>query len=422
MFSLVSSSSEEGASESVSGGTLVTLERAAPVVATVPAPQHPVQPVPNVPHVAPEVHHAPLVHPKTQPHPPQQHELAMNVPSASPNPSPLPQQTPQPNPQPTVPAVDIRPAPETPAVKVTPQPTIAPLRVAEVTPSARPSATPQPSAAPTSTPLPATPAPTAPPTQHPSSPAPPAPAATARATATPAAQPRPTAVATVAELPHDQPTTSPAKTPGVPAPTITSAPQSTQHGPQATPGPSGPKPGAKAGNNGHAPAPGRVKAPQAPPSPKPPASKPKSTAPDINSKLQDLLGNNNPVKYQTYEQHGNVSVGSTEPTPPPDVVARTKYMYTERGAGSDSRDVMWVTGTHREGPLLICDGWMLRFPSASQPAFKQGTMTNNVSGGIEIHAGGLPGGVLAPIVEENAHISCTQHALVPFAGPPAPSP
>lgn len=114
-----------------------------------------------------------------------------------------------------------------------------------------------------------------------------------------------------------------------------------------------------------------------------------------------------------------------EPTPPPEVVAMTKFTYEERGAGSDALDRMWVTNTHREGPALICDGWLVRYPQVSQPAFRQGNMANNVSGGIAVSTsvgGAAHGGVGPPIIEAAAHVPCTAHALVPFTRSSPPSP
>lgn len=115
-----------------------------------------------------------------------------------------------------------------------------------------------------------------------------------------------------------------------------------------------------------------------------------------------------------------------EPTPPPEIVALTKFTFQERGAGSDALDKMWVTGTHREGPALICDGWMLRYPQSSQPATQVGTATHPVAGNIGVNigigGGANAGGLGVPIVEATAHVTCTERALVPFTPPSSPSP
>ena len=90
------------------------------------------------------------------------------------------------------------------------------------------------------------------------------------------------------------------------------------------------------------------------------------------------------------------------------MLAATKYIYEERGTGGEARIKMWVTSTHHEGPLLICDGWMLRFPAYANVPFKQGTFTHPVSGGIVISGGTLPGGVMPPVVEEHASTPCSE--------------
>ncbi len=60
------------------------------------------------------------------------------------------------------------------------------------------------------------------------------------------------------------------------------------------------------------------------------------------------------------------------PTPPPDVLARTKYIYEEAPtkqhwlflhAAPEERYVkMYVTSVKRVGPIWICRGWVVRVP------------------------------------------------------------
>ena len=139
IFTLASSSSQQGASESVSGGTVVTIEQRTPVVAVAPAPAQQAAPVPNVPHIAPVVQHAPLVQAQRQPNPPQHHELSVFKPTAPPNPTPVPQASEQPNPQPTTPIYEPNPQNQLPAVP-TSVPSIGPQQVAiKIPPSAAPS-------------------------------------------------------------------------------------------------------------------------------------------------------------------------------------------------------------------------------------------------------------------------------------------
>ncbi len=429
VFTLVSSSSQEGASESISGGTVITLEQRTPVVAVAQAPAQQAAPVPNVPRIAPVVQHAPLVQAKTQPNPPQHQELANIVPSAPPNPTPVPQASEQPNPQPTTPIYEPNPANQLPAVP-TAVPSIGPQQVAiKVPPTAAP--TPVPSAPPTAKPpTPRPPAPTAAPTAKPATPVP---APTAKPTAVPTTAvvvAAATAAPTASPKPAGPPTAAPpAKIAGVPSPSPTQGPKlAAQSGTQPTPGPKteaspGPKPGNLGAAKAGPPAPVVV-----PPTPSPrPQPKPTASANryDINAKLRGLLPHNavNPSEFHESFQPG--LRGSMEPTPPPSVIAMTKYTFQERGAGDDALDKMWVTGTHREGPALICDGWLLRYPSSSQPAAQQGSMSHPVSGGIAVSVpigGASAGGLGIPIVEASAHLACTEHALVPFTPPSTPSP
>ena len=101
LFTVLVSSSEQGANENLQGGEVVTVSRTSPVVvANQPAATHAAVPVPHVRVIAP-LQHAPLAVPQTQRQPTNRHELAKTAPSAPPNPQPIPQTTPQPNPEPT---------------------------------------------------------------------------------------------------------------------------------------------------------------------------------------------------------------------------------------------------------------------------------------------------------------------------------
>jgi hypothetical protein len=420
LFSIATSSSEEGASEVVSGGTIVTLEQPAPVVAQAAAPAHQAAPVPNVPRTAPIVRQAPLVLPARQPLPPlQHHELSKFAPTAPPNPTPLPQASTRPNPQPTTAVVEQHPENALPAV-----PTVAPSVPVEsvavkIPPTEAPS--PMPSATATAAPSPLPPAPTAAPTAKPATPAPPQPtvaptavALAVRATAAPSATPEPVSRPSAAPL---------AKT-GVPSPSPTQAPKLTQttSGTAPTPGPKGQSsPGPRAGSAGVAKAaPSRPIS--VPPTPRPASTTAAGHGIDINAKLRAMLPHNvvNPTQVSEVE-HVSLN-GRLDPTPPPEVLAQTKYIFEQNGSGGDVRVKMWVTGVRRVGPVLYCDGWLLRYPHASQPPPMQGTFTHPVSGSIEVSSGGLTGGVLPPVIEEHASTACSERALTPFAPSPASSP
>ncbi|MGA7201871.1 MAG: hypothetical protein WBX26_08580, partial [Candidatus Cybelea sp.] len=129
LFTVLVSSSEQGASENVEGGEVITVSRTSPVVLpNQPVTARAVAPVPHVPQIAP-LRHAPLTAPLAQRLPVNRHELAKSAPTAPPNPRPIPQTTPQPNPQPTQNIAETRPSYEVPAAPVS-IPTVGPVAVA----------------------------------------------------------------------------------------------------------------------------------------------------------------------------------------------------------------------------------------------------------------------------------------------------
>ncbi|HEX3670292.1 MAG TPA: hypothetical protein VHT92_01175 [Candidatus Cybelea sp.] len=438
LFAVLTSSSEQGATESVQGGEVITLERTSPVVvANQPAAVRAVIPVPHVNVIAP-VRHAPLAQPQTQRLPVNRHELAKIVPNAPPNPRPVPQQTPQPNPQPTQNIFETQPRAEIPAAPVS-VPTVGPVTVSvKPPPTAAPS--PAPTSAPSARPSPKPPAPVARPTAHVATPAPalpqasPTAAAIARASALPSASPAPAARASLAPAPRS----------GVPnpSPTSTTAVARTA-GTAPAPGPSGgASPGPRAGN-----APKKANAVERPveipPTPKPaapvtPAPKSK-TPPNINAKLRSLLPNN-PVNPSSKSYTPSLSLrGRMEPTPPPDVLAKTKYIYEVRGTGNEERVKMWVIASRKAGPTTICTGWLVRYPEAIRGGYADAASSGNVqsnihagpANGTQIGIGGSGGAApplspfdagIAPIVDGMVSQPCDGRRLVPFAPSAGSSP
>lgn len=143
---------------------------------------------------------------------------------------------------------------------------------------------------------------------------------------------------------------------------------------------------------------------------------------------------NNPVTPTSKQYHQDLSIrGKVEPTPPPEVLAMTKFLYEARGTGNEARIKMWVTSVHRAGPSLVCVGWLVRYPQPVRDGFMHapGSAGGGSANGtqIRIGGGGAPSGTysgldaaLAPIVEVNASTDCSQRYLVPFGSSPAPSP
>jgi hypothetical protein len=417
LFALASSSSEEGATESAVGGQIVTMEHAVAQVKPVAQPSA----QPPVPHasIAPVPRRAPVPVPAAQRQPQNRPELSKIVAKASPLPKPVPQSSLPPNPQPTQPVVEPSPAPQIPAVPVnvataaavaisikTP-PTAVPSPAVTSAPTARPSAKPQPSAVPTHTP--ATPAPAVAASAVPK----PA-AAVARATAAPATPAPPGPAASVA----------PAKVAGVPSPSPTkgSAVANTV-GTAPSPGPKGlSSPGPRPGNAGITKGPQRPIAVRPSPAPSRPAAGSggqKQTA--INNELNNLRnllpsGPTNVVSRGF--SNGYNSIGTQmDPTPPPDVLAQTKYLY-ETSGGAEARTKMWVTSLRREGPVTICSGWLVRWPVPPTVGGSGGDRSSvTVLGGHSrgVLAVGNTGGF--PIIEAHATYVCGGRALRPFTPP-----
>jgi hypothetical protein len=444
LFSVLSSSSQEGATESVSGGEVVTIQRVSPIaVANQPAAVRAAPPVPHVPVVAP-LRHAPLAQPQTQRLPTNRHELARNAPTAPPNPRPIPQQSPQPNPQPTQNIFETNPSPEMPAAPVN-VPTTAPVAVAvKPPPTAAPS--PAPTAAPSAHPSPRPPAPIVRATVRAATPAPAVPKASPIATAVA----RATAAPTATTAPLARASAPPAERPGVPkpSPTSTAAAVARTAGKAPSPGPSG---GASPGPQRGA-APKSVHAPARPieihPTPVPvarvkPATKATAAPANINSRLRSLLPNN-PVHPTTKSYTPNLSLrGRLDPTPPPDILAKTKYMYDVTGTGGEARVKMWVIAERKAGPTTICTGWLVRYPEpthggyvtaandgSSIPSAVRDSVPGGPANGTQISIGGGGGGAqplgpfdaaIAPIVDGMVSQPCDGRRLVPFV-PPTSSP
>lgn len=418
LFAVVANSSQEGASESVIGAQIVTVQQRTPALAQVqPAVPHPAAPQPFAPRIAPP-QHPPLVQPARQPIPPSRHELAKIVASAPPNPPPVPQASVQPAPQPTQPVVEPHPAMNVAAVPVS-LPTASAVAVTlKFPPTAAPS--PVPTSAPTARPTQRPPSPTAAPSQPPATPAPVA-SATAAPTAAPAApaakrSPTPQASA----LPAARASASPAKNAGVPSPGPTSAavPAKTA-GKAARPGPKGQaSPGPRAGNAPGKAKPGPSRAVNLPPSPSPRAGHGTSSKPsiDLNARLRAMLPHN--AVHPEFKQYvPPVSLrGRLVPTPPPEVVAQTKFRLTETGSGSENRIEMWVASVRHEGPLTLCTGWLLRFPHAARqnPGGANGTQISIFGGRTKAPLAPFDEG-LNPIVEPNATVTCNERRLTPFS-------
>lgn len=390
LFSVLTSSSEQ-APESISGGVIMT-------VSSLPVPTS--APV-SAAKVAVPVPHAPVV-PKTRaltqprsapPHPRVLHELSKFAPTAPPNPTPAPQSSLAPNPIPTQAVIAVSPAP-LPAQVPTSVPTAAVI-AASIRIPPTPAPIPKPSVAPTQVPRTPQPQPSA---------APKAPAATPL--------PQPSVIAVTAAPIVAMPSPVPISSPGIVSHVkIAARPQ--QHGTAPTPGP---KAVASAGPRGVAPV--KTAAMPRPLQPLPATPHPapvrvtRKLHPTLNQRLQSLIPTAapsfSPAPLKRYSGIGSIMpTPLPQPTPPPQVLAATKFLYVENvgaqrwkqswlGTAPEEAYVkMYVTSVKRIGFINWCKGWVVRMP---------------VSDAEHVHW----------IVEPDQSFICSGH-LEPFT-PPSPLP
>ncbi len=381
-------------------------------------------PSPSAPRIAPP-QAIPLI--AGRPPVPTRRELAKIVPKAPPNPTPAPPAPLQRNPQrvqvavgtPTpapIPAVPISAPTPIPIIAPKPQFTTQPTAAPSVAPTAHATLAPRATASPMplKSPVVAT---RAVPTHAPTP---------ATAAATPAAAA--SAAARVAASPAAR------QTPGVPRPAPSGiASPSAQRGNAPSPGPkaaasAGPGAVPRAGAKPQPPRP--INLPPTPsPSPRPtakpaklPPQKEKAYA-DLNARLRKLLPNNAVKPTTKHFTTGPEAMRPAEPTPPPDVLAKTKYIYRSASHRAEDRFTMWVTSLKKLGFLTVCHGWLVRYPAAP-PSY--GSVAAG-SGG-PLHGGAValpdpgprPQNAFMPIIETDASYVCPASALQPFYPQPAP--
>ncbi|MGB8520271.1 MAG: hypothetical protein WCD38_08935, partial [Candidatus Tumulicola sp.] len=157
------------------------------------------------------------------------------------------------------------------------------------------------------------------------------------------------------------------------------------------------------------------------PTPSPaPRAKATPAPPNINAKLRSLLPNN-PVNPASKQYSPSISLhGSLRPTPPPAVLAQTKYLYRST-AGTDALVEMWVTSIRKAGPTTMCTGWLVRYPVNAKASHAGDYAPAN---GTQVSVGGGAGtpGILPPVVDGIVTEPCEGRLLVPYAPSPASSP
>ncbi|MBV8728053.1 MAG: hypothetical protein JO233_09715, partial [Candidatus Eremiobacteraeota bacterium] len=155
----------------------------------------------------------------------------------------------------------------------------------------------------------------------------------------------------------------------------------------------------------------------------------KKVGQDLNSRLHSLIPTW-PVNPTT----GHYGVDTSklghnqDPTPPPDVLAHTKYIYRNGGKHQD-RVVMYVTEAQKHGLITHCIGWLVRWPSApptySAPEANSPVHADRNTGTIFGNPGPRSEFSFQPIIEEHASFDCESAKLQPFypqAGGLSPSP
>ncbi|MGC1759488.1 MAG: hypothetical protein WA742_09045, partial [Candidatus Cybelea sp.] len=241
------------------------------------------------------------------------------------------------------------------------------------------------------------------------------------------------------------PSVAPAARTGVPnpSPTSTTAVARTA-GTAPSPGPSGgaspgPRPGAALKNARTPERPIEIRPTQAPETRVKTAPKARAN-PNINAKLRALLPNN-PVNPTSKSYTPSYSLrGRLEPTPPPDVLAKTKYIYEVHGTGGEHLVKMWVIAARKAGITTICTGWLVRYPQAERGGYADAPGSDNVqnnvhagaANGTQIAIGGGGGqehtplspfaAGIAPIVDGMLSQPCDGRLLVPYAPSAVSSP
>lgn len=353
LFSVASRSSEQS-SEPQLGGEIVTLSSPTRTISRATTPKSAkALPHPVVPHAA---RRAPAQNARPNGAPRNRHELSKQSPTAPPNPPPLPVASPRPQTSPAQTTIADAGRAMIPAAP-TSAPTAAVPPVIRVAARPAPSPAPQPTAVRTAAPVT------------------PAPIPTTAATFAPViadATPRPVASPALGS----PKVVIPKATPGAPSPGPAQRPAA-----RPLPGKE-PKPGPKPASGKTQVAPIRNPLPGRPvelpptPKPSPPSARPRRTPPppaptrDLNARLRALIPHG-PLTPSSHEYRGDLgAIGrNVRPTPPPEVLARTKFVFSESGKRSGTEDlvVMYVTDVRGEGPLTVCRGWLMRYPHVPHP-------------------------------------------------------
>ena len=113
---------------------------------------------------------------------------------------------------------------------------------------------------------------------------------------------------------------------------------------------------------------------------------------------------------------------SLDPTPPPDVLAHTIYIYQTSGGrhgGTERSTKMWVTSVRKVGLVTFCTGWLVRdpYPPAMSTMHAPGFPAMGTPGHYTLSTGEAG---YKPIIEPNVTYVCEAGHLTPYVPSPAP--
>ncbi|MBC5829728.1 MAG: hypothetical protein GIW98_05990 [Candidatus Eremiobacteraeota bacterium] len=143
---------------------------------------------------------------------------------------------------------------------------------------------------------------------------------------------------------------------------------------------------------------------------------------DLNARLKALIPSA-PVTYsQKRVSPGASAVRESEPTPPPEVLARTKYIYRSGslsaqggnklfGGQFKSERFVMAYVTALEGST--CTGWLIRYPRTPD---RYGAAPGPFRPGSINYPGPQGENGFRPIVEPDVSFRCDPKGLTPFSG------
>jgi len=116
-------------------------------------------------------------------------------------------------------------------------------------------------------------------------------------------------------------------------------------------------------------------------------------------------------------------VHESEPTPPPEVLARTKFMYRSGSLSSQDANKLFG-GSFRSERLVVgyvtalegstCTGWLIRYPRAPD---RYGQSPGPFRPGALNYPGPQGENGFRPIIEPDVSFRCDPKLLTPYSGP-----